>query len=122
MTNEGGLKMQRRTAKRLVVYLNVLDSHGAGTLYEAVVRLLRDQGCAGATVIKGVSGYGASGAIHKAKALSITADVPVRVEAVDTEEKINSVLPLIKEIVKKRIIEVHDTEMITFKKPTATVS
>jgi PII-like signaling protein len=122
MTNEGELKMQRNPAKRLVVYLNVLDGHRAGTLYEAVVNLLRDHGCAGATVIKGVTGYGASRDIHKAKALSITADVPVRVEAVDTEEKINSVLPLIKNIVGKGVIEVHDTEMITFKKSTATVS
>jgi len=112
----GDLTMQRQPAKRLVVYLNVLDSHRAGTLYEAVVRLLRDHGCAGVTVIKGVSGYGASGAIHKAKALSITADVPVRVEAVDTEEKINSVVPLVQEIVGTGVIEVHDTEMIRFQK------
>jgi hypothetical protein len=108
--------MQRKPAKRLVVYLNTLDSHGHGTLYEAVVRLLREHGCAGATVIKGVSGYGKSATIHKAKALSITADVPVRIEAVDTEEKISLVLPLVQEIVGKGLIEVQDTEMICFQK------
>jgi hypothetical protein len=107
--------LQRTPAKRLVVYLNALDRHRFGTLYEAVVLLLRKHGCAGATVIKGVSGYGKSGAIHKAKALSITADVPVRIEAVDTEEKISSVLPLVQKMVGKGVIEVHDTEMIRFK-------
>jgi PII-like signaling protein len=114
--------MKRQKAKRLVVYLNALDSHRHGTLYEAVVNLLREQGCAGATVIKGVSGYGKSGTIHKAKALSITADVPVRIEAVDTEEKINSVVPLVQAIVGKGVIEVHDTEMIIFKQRAQTVS
>jgi hypothetical protein len=115
--------MQRKSAKRLVVYLSALDSHGAGTLYEAVVMLLREHGCAGATVIKGVSGYGKSGTIHKAKALSITADLPVRIEAVDTEEKINSVVPLVQEIVVgKGVIEVHDTEMIRFNRRVQTVT
>lgn len=106
--------MKRQNAKRLVVYLNALDSHRHGTLYEAVVKLLRDKGCAGATVIKGVSGYGKSGNLHKAKALSIAADVPVRIEAVDSEEKINSVVPLVQEIVGKGVIEVHAIEMIRF--------
>jgi PII-like signaling protein len=106
--------MKRQNAKRLVVYLNALDSHGFGTLYEAVVLLLREHGCAGATVIKGMTGYGKSGTLHKAKALSITADVPVRIEAVDTEDKISSVLPLVQKSVGKGVIEVHDTEMIRF--------
>lgn len=114
--------MQRQNARKLVVHLNALDSHRHGTLYEAVVKLLRDNGCAGATVIKGVSGYGKSGTIHKAKALSITADVPVRIEAVDTEEKISAVVPLVQAIVGKGVIEVHDTEMITFKRRAQTVT
>jgi PII-like signaling protein len=114
--------MQRQTAKRLVIYLNALDSDRAETLYEAVVKLLREQGCAGATLIKGVSGYGKSGTIHKAKALSITADVPVRIEAVDAEEKISSVVPLVQAIVGKGVIEVHDTEMIRFNRRVQTVT
>ncbi len=57
--------MHREPAKRLVIYLSALDSHRAGTLYEAVVKLLRTQGWSGATVLKGVSGYGENGAIHK---------------------------------------------------------
>jgi PII-like signaling protein len=107
--------MHREPAKRLVIYLNALDHHRAGTLYEAVVKLLRAQGCSGATVVKGVSGYGESGAMHKEKLLSITADVPVRIEAVDTEEKINTVLPLVQEMVGDGLVEVHDVEMIRFK-------
>jgi PII-like signaling protein len=108
--------MQRQNAKRLVIYLNALDSHRHGTLYEAVVQLLRTQQCSGASVIKGVAGYGKSNEIHKQKLLSITADVPVRIEAVDTETRINAVLPLIQDMVGNRgLIEVHDTEMIRFK-------
>jgi uncharacterized protein len=108
--------LQRTPAKRLVVYLNALDRHRFGTLYEAVVLLLREHGCAGATVIKGVTGYGESGTMHKAKTLSITADIPVRVEVVDTEEKISSVVPMVQQLIGKGVIEVHDTEMIRFQK------
>lgn len=106
--------IQRKPGKRLVVYLNALDHYRAGTLYEAVVKLLRKQGCAGATVLKGVSGYGESSRIHKEKPLSITADVPVRIEAVDSIDKIDVVLLLIQNLVEDGLIEVHDVEMIGF--------
>ena len=114
--------IQTEPAKRLVIYLNVLDGYHMGTLYEAIVQLLRDQGCAGATVVKGLIGYGASGEIHREKLLHITADLPVRVEAVDTEEKINAVLPLVQKIVHKGVIEVQDVEMIRFKPRTQAVT
>jgi PII-like signaling protein len=114
--------IQTEPAKRLVIYLNVLDGYHRGTLYEAIVQLLRDQGCAGATVVKGVTGYGESGQIHQQKLLSIAADVPARIEAVDTEEKINAVLPLIQKMAQKGVIEVHDVEMIRFKPHTQVVT
>src|SRR5437588_1932585 len=108
--------LQRGPAKKLVIYVNVKRHYHGEPVYEAVVRFLRSHGCAGATVTRAVAGYGQSGKVHEAHLFSLTEDVPMRVEAVDSEEKINALLPWIYEMVERGLIEVQDTEVIKFTK------
>ncbi len=104
--------LQKGPAKKLVVYVNTLQHYKSKPVYEAIVEFAHHHGCAGATVTKAVSGYGRSGKVHESHLFSITEDVPMRVEVVDSEQKIYALLPFIYEMVDKGLIEVQDTEVI----------
>jgi len=79
-------------------------------LYEALVELLRVEGFAGATVLRGVCGFGANRVCHSQKLLDLSADLPLVVEVVDTQEKINTIMP--------QIDSMMDGGMITLEKVT----
>jgi PII-like signaling protein len=104
--------LKRGAAKKLVVYVNEQEKYGGEPVYEALVRFLHRHGCAGATVTRAVAGYGASGELHKARLFSLAEDVPMRVEAVDSEKKITALLPWVYDMVGSGLIEVQDTEVI----------
>ena len=79
-------------------------------LYEALVELLRVEGFAGATVLRGVCGFGANRVCHSQKLLDLSADLPLVVEVVDTQEKINTIM--------SQIDSMMDGGMITLEKVT----
>lgn len=99
-------------AKKLIVYVSALQHCGQKPTYEAVLEFLFKHGCAGATVTRGVAGFGQNGHLHQARVFSLTDDVPMRIEAVESEKKISAILPFIYDIVEKGLIEVCDTEVI----------
>jgi hypothetical protein len=70
-------------------------------LYETLVVKAKEQGLAGATVLRGVEGYGAASRIHTAKILRLSEDLPIVVEIVDTEEKIAAFLPTVDELFQR---------------------
>ena len=80
-------------AKLLRVFLGESDKVGHTPLHEAIVREARHAGLAGATVLRGVLGYGATSRIRTAKILDLSTDLPVIVEIVDAEAKIDLFLP-----------------------------
>lgn len=104
--------LHKGMAKKLVVYVSSVEQYGNQPVYKAVVSFLHEHGCAGATVTKAVAGYGASGKLRKPKLFSIVEDMPMRIEAVDSEKKINALLPWIYEMVESGLIEVQDTEVV----------
>jgi uncharacterized protein len=77
------------------VFIGEGDRFEHKPLYEALVELLRIEGFAGATVLRGVYGFGANRVCHTQKLLDLSADLPLVVEVVDTQEKINTIMPLI---------------------------
>jgi PII-like signaling protein len=77
-------------ASRLRLYMGESDHWHGRPLYEALVLLARERQLAGATVLRGPMGYGASCQVHSAKILTLSTDLPVVVEIVDREEKIRS--------------------------------
>jgi hypothetical protein len=82
--------------KLLRIFLGEIDQYQHKPLYETIVVKAREMGLAGATVLRGVQGFGAgSRAIHTAKILRLSEDLPIIVEIVDTEDKIKSFLPAV---------------------------
>jgi PII-like signaling protein len=88
--------------KLIRIFLGESDKVNHQPLYEAIVRAAREKGLAGATVLRGVEGYGAvSRVIHTAKILRLSEDLPIVVEIVDTEEKIKSFMPEVDMLIEK---------------------
>ena len=91
--------MQPGQAILLRIFIGESDKIGHKTLYEAIVQEACKQGVAGATVLRGIMGYGASTIIHTAKLIDISEDLPIVIEIVDEEEKINNFLPLVNKLI-----------------------
>src|SRR2546423_12940919 len=104
--------LKRGAAKKLVIYVKEQEKYHGEPMFEAIVRFLQRHGCAGATVTKAVAGYGASGHVHTARLFSFTEDVALRIEAIDSEQKITALLPFLYEMVESGLIEVQETEVI----------
>ncbi len=85
----------------LRIYIGESDRHEGKPLYEWIVREARKSGLAGATAIRGIEGFGAHSRVHTAKLLRLSSSLPIVVEIVDTQEKIERFLPLIDEAVKE---------------------
>lgn len=79
----------------LRIYIGESDRHDGALLYEWIIQQARQHGLAGATVLKGVAGFGARSRVHTARILRLSEDLPVVVEIVDTLEKIEGFLPVI---------------------------
>jgi PII-like signaling protein len=92
------------------IFIGEGDRFGKRPLHEALVDLFRAEGVAGATVLRGVAGYGAHSVYHTDKLLRLSTDLPLVVEVVDSKEKIDAVMP--------RIDAMMDGGMITLEKAT----
>ena len=100
-----------KNGKLLRIFIGESDKHEGLPLYEWIVRQARENGLAGATVLRGLEGYGAHSRLHKAKILRLASDLPLVVEIVDTEEKIQAFLPLIDDAVGEGLATVEKVEI-----------
>lgn len=89
----------REDAVLLRIFIGERARHDHHPLYEAIVRAARDAGLAGATVLRGVMGYGHAGRIESAKILDLSDDLPVVVEIVDAEARIQAFLPTLEAMI-----------------------
>ncbi len=99
--------------KVLIIFVDETDRWQDATLYAAIVTTLERQGIAGATVNLGLMGYGRHRRIHRKGLFGISDDKPVTIMAVDTEEKIRAVLPVITPMVREGLILLQDGEVIS---------
>jgi len=100
---------------RLRIYIDETDRYESTTLYEAIVLKARHLGLAGATVFRGIMGYGAASRIHTVKVLRLSEDLPIVVEVVDTEENIEKIMPFLHDVVKEGLITVEPVTVIAYK-------
>lgn len=106
-----GENMKSRDAKILRIYLGE-DNHNEGKpLYEWLVLKAREFGMKGATVLRGIEGYGASTHLHTAKVLRLSADLPVVVELVDTEEQVEAFLDIIEGVIDSGMAVIEDVHV-----------
>jgi len=108
------MKQQEMVLMR--VFIGESDRHDKKPLYEALVELFCAEGLSGATVLKGAMGYGGASVVHSDRLLRLSSDLPVVVEVVDTEEKINAVLPLIEGMFQGGLITLEKARVINFHK------
>jgi PII-like signaling protein len=101
--------------KLLRVLVGETDTYKGKSLYEAIVLKARELNLAGATVFRGIMGYGAASRIHSIKLLRLSEDLPVMIEIVDTEEKIAKILPFLDETVKEGLITMEKVAVIKYR-------
>jgi PII-like signaling protein len=107
-----GLKGERVLMR---IHVEEQDKSKGHPLYEAIVELLRRRKFAGATVFRGQLGFGASGHVHSEHVMSINDDVPIVIEVVDTEEKIQAILPEIDGMVGGGLVTLEKVRVIMYR-------
>jgi PII-like signaling protein len=100
-----------KDGKLLRIFIGESDKHDGQPLFEWIVRKAREMGLAGATVLRGLEGYGAHSRLHTAKILRLSSDLPVVVEIVDTAEKIETFLPIIDEVIEEGLATVEKVDV-----------
>ena len=83
-------------------------------LYKKIIEVLREYDVAGATVLRGILGFGASTRIHEASILSLSEDLPVVIEVVDRKERIEKVLPIIDDLIESGLITMEKVHVIRY--------
>lgn len=92
------------------------DGSCKGTpLYQALLQMFREHGCAGASVVQGIAGFGASARIHTGSLLRLSMDLPIIVEVVDTEEKIQEVLPLMDRMIGGGLVTLEKAHVVLYR-------
>jgi hypothetical protein len=108
-----------RNSKLLRIFLGELDKYKGVPLYESIVLAAKKNGVAGATVFRGILSYGASSRIHATKLLDLSSDLPIIVEIVDTQEKIDDLIKIINPMIEEAgcgaLITIEAAEVIHYK-------
>ena len=103
----------------LRIFIGESDRWHGKPLYEAIVRMAREAGIAGATVIRGIEGFGADSHLHTARILRLSEDLPVVVEIVDTSENIERVLPRLDEMITDGMVTTERVHVLTYRSSRA---
>jgi hypothetical protein len=96
------------------IYIGESDRWEHRPLYEAIVLKAREMGMAGATVLRGPMGFGKSSILHTAKILRLSMDLPVVIEVVDTEQKVQGFLPMIGRMVSGGLVTTEQLKVIHY--------
>ncbi len=103
--------------KLLKIYVSEDSKFKGHSLYNAVVFKLKELGIAGATVTRGMEGYGKGKTIHTTRILELSSSLPIIIEAADSAEQIEKAIPFIEEMVEEGLILVADIEVVKYGKP-----
>lgn len=98
----------------LRIFIGESDRWQHRPLYEAIVLKARELHLAGATVLRGPMGFGATSRLHTTKVLRLSEDLPIVIEIVDSRERINQFLPLIEEMVKEGLVTLEDIKVLKY--------
>ena len=101
-------------ATLLRLFVGEKDRYEHRPLYEAIVLRAREHGLAGATVLRGLLGFGASSMLHTAKILRLSDDLPIVIEIVDAEHQIESFLPTIEAMLNKGMVTIEKIRVLRY--------
>jgi uncharacterized protein len=103
-----------KQALLLRIFIGEDDKFGGSPLYEAIVLKARELHLAGATVLRGPMGFGASSRLHTTKILRLSEDLPLVIEIVDSEDKINSFLPTLDEMMSSGLTTLEKVQVLQY--------
>ena len=103
-----------KTATLLRLFVGERERYGHQPLYEAIVLKAREHGLAGATVLRGIVGYGHSSKLHTAKILRLSEDLPLVVEIVDSEEHIDEFLPVLDAMMSSGLVTLEKVRVVQY--------
>lgn len=97
------------------IYIGESDQWQGRPLYQAIVAFLRERGIAGATVLRGIEGYGAKAHLHTSRILQLSQDLPLLIEVVDQDDRLRAVLPELDGMVSDGLITLERVEVIAYR-------
>jgi len=103
------------SGKLLRIFVGESDRWGHQPLYTAIVEAARKAGLGGATIFKGIEGYGGHSVVHAARVFDLSSDLPVLIEIVDSEERIRSFLSQLDEMVQEGMVTLETVEIIAYR-------
>lgn len=101
--------------KLLRIFIGETDQYHRKPLYEAIVQRAREEGLAGATVLRGIEGFGRSSHLHTSRILRLSEDLPIVIEIVDREDRVNTFLPIVEEMVGDGLITMENVQVIAYR-------
>jgi hypothetical protein len=104
--------------KLLRIFVGESDRWEGKPLYEAIVRRVREEGLAGATVLRGIEGFGAHSRIHTSRILRLSEDLPIVIEIVDRVERIDAILPILDEMIGEGLITIERVQILGYRPGT----
>ncbi|MCL4395160.1 MAG: DUF190 domain-containing protein [Chloroflexi bacterium] len=104
----------QQQAQRLIIYIGESDQWRGQPLYAAILQTLKSHGLAGATVVRGVAGFGAHSRIHTASIVRLSADLPLEIQVVDSADKIAEALEFIAPMVREGLITLDDVRVVKY--------
>ncbi|HCM24247.1 MAG TPA: hypothetical protein DHW78_08005 [Ruminococcaceae bacterium] len=103
--------------KLLKIYIGESTSHHGEPLYHTIIKQIKKLGLAGATTVRGIEGYGANSVIHSTRILRLSEDLPIVIEVVDTEPKIQNLIKVLDGTITSGILmTLQDVEIIRYEK------
>ena len=102
------------SGKLLRIFVGEADRHHGQPLYIAIVECARREGLSGATVFKGIEGFGGHSIVHAARVFDLSHDMPILIEIVDTEEKIRAFIPLLDEMMGEGLVTLETVDVIRY--------
>src|SRR6266849_6519743 len=104
--------LKKGAAKKVTIYVNEDTQYHLGPLYEAILTFLMSKRVTGATASRAMAGFGPHQVMHTTKIEVLTEHLPIRIEFVETAEKVDAVLPTLYDMVTDGLIEVQDTTIV----------
>ena len=101
------------------IYIDESDTWKGRPLYQAIVERLRELHIAGATVLRGIEGFGAHAHLHTTRLLRLSEDLPILIEIVDAEDRLRAVLPELDEMVDDGLITLERVEVFAYRGPAS---
>lgn len=108
--------MNHESDNRLLrIFVGESDTYAGRPLYEAIIELLRKERLAGATVLRGIAGFGKSSHLHTARILRLSDDLPIVIECVDTYEKIESIFPTLDAMIGDGLVTMERVDVWVYR-------